>query len=197
MRSKLFFVGAILFACIFFSFNVKDNKQKVKDYFTVPGPVDFNKTMYSLSWSSHPNNDYYKQEYLPANERSETFNKMIMIEALVSSMTPKEAAMAKIKELDQRKKIDPVTNYQFIENPATGEYVVDFVISSNDIVEWNAYRYINLKNKSSENGLMLFAYSKRSYGAASTNFLKSLKTERVKDINAVATYKIPGIKLKP
>jgi len=157
--------------------------------------VEFNKVSYKLSWSSHPDNNYYKQEYLPANEKAETFNKMILIEALVGTVTPKDAAKAKQAELAERKKTDPVTNYQLIENPSTGEILLDFVISSGNIVEWNAYRYSTLKDGSNK-GLLLFGISKRSYGAATTAFLKSLKTERTKDINTLAAYKLPVIKLK-
>jgi len=197
MYSKKHFIGILLSACLLFSFDVKNNYQQVKEYLSVPGPVEFNKTIFSLSWSSHPNNSYYKQEYLPAGERSETFSKMIMIEALVGELTPKEAMMNKVAELDERKKSDPVTNYQFIQNPSTGEYLLDFVISSNGIVEWNAYRYTTLKDKAAGKGIVLFACSKRAYGKAGTGFLKALKTERVKDINTLAVYKIPEIKIKP
>jgi hypothetical protein len=197
MQSRQIFIGLLLPALLFFSFNLKDKNQKVKEYLSVPGPVEFNKTMYSLSWSSHPNNAYYKQEYLPSGEKSETFSKMMMIEAFAGELTPKDAMMNKVSELDERKKTDPVTNYQFIENRATGEYILDFVISSNDIVEWNAYRYTTLKDKAAGKGIVLFAYSRRAYGKATTGFLKALKAERVKDINTLANYKIPEIKIKP
>ena len=38
----------------------------IKDYLHVPGPVVFDKSSYSLAWSSHPSAIYYKQEYVPA-----------------------------------------------------------------------------------------------------------------------------------
>jgi hypothetical protein len=173
----------------------------VKDYFAIPGPVTFNKTNYYLSWSSHPNDNYYKQEYLPSGEKAETFSNMIMIEALVGDMSLQDAVQTKIAEIEQRKKTDPVANYQIIKNPSTGEYLLDFVYSQStgnktSVVEWNAYRYVSLKDKSVSNGVLLFAYSKRGYGDAVTNFLKTLKTGRQADINMIAAYKIPGVKLK-
>ena len=195
MQTKHYFIAAVLSVIGLLSFQPKNDDQKVKEYFSVPGPVQFNQTGFSLSWSSHPGATYYKQEYLPANEKSETFTKMIMIETLVGTMSPKDAMTARKNELDQRKKTDPVTNYQVIQNPSNGECIIDFVISSNNIVEWNAYRYTTIQTGSSK-ALVLFAYSKRSYGAASSGFLTALKTQRGKDINTLATYKIPVIKLK-
>ena len=195
MQTKHYFIAAVLSVIGLFSFQPKTNDLKVKEYLGVPGPIDFNKATFSLSWSSHPNKDYFKQEYLPSGEKSETFNKMFMIEALVGDLTPKDAMANKIKELDERKKTDAVTNYQFIQNPKTGEYILDFVISSGNIVEWNAYRYTSLKDGSNK-GLVLFAYSKRAYGAATTSFLKNLKTTRPADINSLATYATPAIKIK-
>jgi hypothetical protein len=53
-----------------------------------------------------------------------------------------------------------------------------------------------LKDHSGSKGIMLFAYSRRSYGNATTNFLKALKSERQRDVNVLAGYKIPSIKIK-
>lgn len=193
MRSKPLLINLLFVSLIFFSFSLKENNQQVKEYLTVPGPVEFNNTKYNLSWSSHPNNSYYKQEYLPAGEKSETFTHMVMMEALTGNVSPKDAMINKVNELQQRKQTDPVTNYQFIENKATGEFMLDFVISSGNIVEWNVYRYTSQKNSKA---LVLFEYSRRAYGAATTNFLKALKADRVKDVNTLATFKIPTIKIK-
>lgn len=188
-RSVFFVVTA--FAAIITSFTIT---QPVKEYLSVPGPVNFNNTLFSLAWSSNPGTGYYKQEYLPAKEKSETYTKMFIIEALAGDLTPKEAAQSKISELEMRKKTDPVTNYQYITNPKTGEYILDFVISSGDIVEWNVYRYTQLTSPSK--ALVLFAYSRRAYGAASTAFLKDLKVKRQADINSMAMFKVPAVKIK-
>lgn len=188
-----------LVAITLFSFKIKDNIQKVKDYFSIPGPIEYSRTTYNLSWSDHPNNNYFKQEYIPATEKAESYNKMIMVEAVVGEMNIKEALKAKMTELEQRKKTDPLTNYQLIQNQAKTEYLLDFIVSQpagnkTAIVEWNAYRYVNLKNKSNKTGIMLFAYSRRSYGGNTTAFLKALKTQRVEDINSFAAYSIPMLK---
>jgi hypothetical protein len=175
-------------------------QQKVKDYLHIPGPVEFNKTKYNLSWSSHPSATYYKQEYIPSGQSVEKFTNMIMIEAVTGEFSLQDVVKSKTTELDNRKLADKVTNYRVIENKATGEYLLDFVISApgdnnNSIVEWNAYRYRKLSDKSGKNGIMLFAYSRRAYGSATTKFLEGLKNERSADINALAAYTIPQVAL--
>ena len=42
--------------------------QDVTDYLGVPGPIAFDGTDYLLSWSSQPNAQYTKQEYVPAGQ---------------------------------------------------------------------------------------------------------------------------------
>lgn len=182
------------------SFIPGENQQKTKDYLHVPGPVEFNKLKYDLSWSSHPSATYYKQEYVPAGQTVEKFTKMILIEAVTGEFNLQDIVKGKTAELDQRKSSDKVTNYQVIENKATGEYLLDFVISApgnnnNTIVEWNAYRYRKLNDKSGKKGIMLFAYSRRAYGSATTKFLEDLKKERTADINVLAAYSIPQVTL--
>jgi hypothetical protein len=171
---------------------------KVKDYLSVPGPLAFNKGSYSLSWSSHPSATYYKQEYLPAGQTSDKYTSMILLEVATGDFTLADLVKSKTAELDQRKKTDQTTNYSVIQNPTTGEYMLDFVISQGTgavgIVEWNVYRYVKLKDKAGAKGVQLISYSKRAYGDAGTAFLKQLKTTRPTDINAMATYKVPEVK---
>ena len=187
---------AILFAAAFTTIG----NQQVKDYLHVPGPVEFNKTKYNLVWSSHPSATYYKQEYIPTGQAVEKFTKMVMIEAVTGEFNLQDVVKAKTMELDKRKPVDDITNYRVIENKASGEYLLDFVISApgdnnNNIVEWNAYRYRKLNDKSGKKGIMLFAYSRRAYGSATTKFLEGLKQERLADINALAAYAIPQVTL--
>jgi len=170
---------------------------KVKDYFSVPGPLEFNKQSYRLSWSTHPNATYYKQEYLTTGQTSDKFTSMILLEVATGDFALADLVKSKTAELDQRKKTDLTTNYAVIQNPTTGEYLLDFVISQGtgaaSIVEWNVYRYVKVKG--STKGVQLMGYSKRAYGDAGTAFLKQLKTARTADINTMATYKVPEVKL--
>ena len=181
------------------SFSTVGRSSIVKDYFNVPGPVQFSSTSYFLSWSAHPADNYFKQEYLPVGEKSADYSKMMMIEVVTGAIALQDAVKTKLNELEQRKKTDPLCNYRLIQNPGTGEYLLDFIMSvsaggTTTIAEWNAYRYTKLPD---QKGILLFACSKRSYGAAIPSFLRLLKTKRANDVNTLSACSLPAIKIKP
>lgn len=171
--------------------------QSVEEMLGVPGPVRFQDTEFALAWSSRPSHDYIKQEYVPAGEQPEHFNQMFMIEANTSA-TPQAAAAAQVDMLKQRKGSDPVVNYALIRNDATGEIILDFLMSDSSggevIVEWNAYRYAPLGKAG---GVALFAISRRGYGDGAKPFLKGLKEIRHPAINALAAFDAPKLTVAP
>ena len=99
----------LLIGLLFFGFTFKDKEDEVKDYLNVPGPIIFDKTNYNLAWSSHPADNYYIQEYIPQDENIDNFNKMVLINAIVSdSIKLDEFVAAKISELSKMQKENPV-----------------------------------------------------------------------------------------
>jgi hypothetical protein len=181
------------------AFTPMHNTPEVRDYLSLQSLL-FDSTAFKLAWSSHPNDTYYIQEYVPDGETPEQFNRMMIVSAVAGEVTVEEAVGLKVAELKQRKETDPTINYEIIDNPKTGEYLLDFIVSASEngeltIVEWNAYRYINLKNKSGRNGVLQIAYSRRAYGDDIESFLLALKEQRPKDIRKMAEFEIPNIKL--
>lgn len=172
------------------SFNL--SSQNYKNYLSV-SEVLLSNTIYKLAWSSHPNADYYKQEYLSDGEKLERFKTMIMIDAIIKDLPIEKVVRLKESELQERKKTDKVCNYQITANSETGEYMIDFLISSGDIVEWNAYRYKKIKDSKGNPTVLLFALSKRAYGEEFRTFLTELKSNRIEDINLIWNYKLPTI----
>jgi hypothetical protein len=171
------------------------------DRLSIPGPISFNGTSYQLSWSSHPNPNYYKQEYLPAGQTSEHFQRMVLIEAIAQGADVDGAVSAQVSMLNRRKSTDPNVNFAIVKNPNTGEMILDFILSAEDtkggsVVEWNAYRYAALKDKDGNSGVLLFGVSRRAYGDDSTEFLRGLKSARPAEINALAHYRLPVVQLK-
>jgi hypothetical protein len=166
-----------------------------KDFLGVPGPVRFQDTQFDLAWGANPSAGYFKQEYVPAGQKVERFTEMFIIEAS-NAAKPKGAASAKIASLEERKASDPFVNYAVISNNATGEIILDFILSDDSgddlIVEWNAYRYAPL-NK--EGGVTLYAISRRSYGDDVDAFLADLKESRPRAIEALAIFEAPALKL--
>ncbi|MDB5589044.1 MAG: hypothetical protein JWP26_4014 [Devosia sp.] len=158
----------------------------------VPGPIDFLGDSYALSWTSHPTPDYFKQEYLPQGQQSDSYTAMFMVDASTSQATPQGAANTQIAGLEGRKPTDPMVNYNQISNPNTGEVILDFLLSDDSgpkpILEWNAYRYTKLGD-----GIALFAISRRAYGDDVEAFLGQLSQMRQDNISALAELDLPPV----
>ena len=162
----------------------------------VPGPIVFEGTSFALAWTSHPLENYYKQEYVPAGQAVESYAEMFMVDVLTEGPTPHETVAAFAAQLDERKATDPLVNYNILENPDTGEVLFDFLLSDTSsgtmIVEWNAYRYSPLGD-----GTSLFAISRRGYDEdGATEFLTQLPEWRQASINALAKLELPEISIQ-
>jgi hypothetical protein len=184
--------------CLILSLNL--SSQNLKNYFSI-SEISLSNTVYKLAWSSHPNDVYYKHEYLSAGEKAESFKTMVMIEAIIKDLPLEKVVRLKESELQERKKTDKVCNYQIMTNSQTGEYMIDFLLSSGksenlDIVEWNAYRYKKIVDSKGNPTILLFALSKRAYANDITPFLTGLKSNRTDWINLVWKYKLPTISVK-
>lgn len=165
-----------------------------EDAIGVPGPLAFEGTGFSLVWTSHPAPTYYKQEYLPEGETVEAYSQMFLVDVLTEGTTAEKAAADMIASLEQRKADDPVVNYAMVANDATGELVLDFLLSDASsgtvIVEWNAYRYVPYGE-----GFILYAISRRGYDDAATDFIAGLTDWRMASIEALAVMELPTVTL--
>lgn len=186
---------SILAMTVVMTSNAQNKETDLKNYFSI-SEVSFANRNYNLAWSSHPNDIYYKQEYLPIGEKSESYKTMIMIEAIILDAPIQKVVGLKESELQERKKTDPVCNYQITTNSQTGEYMIDFLMSSGDIVEWNSYRYKKIVDSKGNPTILLFALSRRAYGDEITSFLTKLTRERIDYMNLVWDYKLPTINFK-
>jgi hypothetical protein len=169
------------------------------DRLSLPDSIEFNGESYRLSWSAHPTPHYYKQEYLPAGQTSERFQRMVLIEATVQGVDVDGAVAAQINMLNKRKSTDPTVNFATVKNPKNGEIIFDFILSAQDpkgedVIEWNAYRYAALRGKGGASGVLLFGISRRAYGDDAPNFLRRLKSARPLEINALAAYPLPVVR---
>lgn len=174
--------------------------QPVTDYLGIPGPITFAGRDYLLTWSSQPNAQYSKQEYLPSGQAPERYNSMVMVEFLVSGLTPIQMAGAQARMLNERKASDPLVNLDLMQNEQTGEVLLDFIVSSKDdngeyIVEWNGYRYASATNGAGESGGMLFAISHRAYGnIAAQAFLGTLRDFKAKQMGELGKMQLPALR---
>ncbi len=169
------------------------------DRIGVNNPLIFNKTNFNIYWTAKPNDTYYIQEYLPEGYNSSNYVQMLTIHLFKTDLSTKDAVGQKLEELKTRKKTDEVCNYKVIESPNGKEFIVDFLMSEsiNDkisVIEFNIYRYKQIKI-SNKKALLVYCYTKRSFGAETADFLKSLKTDRTKYINEIISSQLPTINL--
>ncbi|AZB25216.1 hypothetical protein EG339_11815 [Chryseobacterium bernardetii] len=190
-------VWALLLIVPIFSLKAQ-NKNKTHDYLNIPDPIKLNLKEYNLVWSSHPNDNYFKQEYLSSDEDIDKYNSMVLIEFIKGDFNLKDVIDQKVAELQEIKKSNPIVNYEIFESN-NGEYILDFLVSKNSkdgqkilIAERNIYRYILIKNK----GVLLFALSERGYEKNMEDFFKDLKANSFKLVEFVGIYKLPDIEIK-
>lgn len=116
------------------------------DRIGVPGPIRFGKTDFALQWTSNPPPELYKQEYVPAGQRVQRDDSMILIDVRPVGAGVAQTAAVMVEQIDGRKATDPVANVELLVNDAGDEVLLDFLISASDpsgiIVDWNAYRYV-------------------------------------------------------
>lgn len=170
------------------------------DYLGIPGPIHYNNLDYHFAWSASPAKNYFKQEYLSSNDKIEAFDEMILIEALVTKDKLAEVVKIKLAELEERKKQDPVLNYQLFHNGEKAEFLLDFIVSEGkdklSMVEWDAYRYKSFTDKAGHSGVMIFGFIRRETKNI-TDFLNSLGDFRKQQMGILGAYLLPSIDLQP
>ena len=176
------------------------NSQNVENYLETEKTIKFDNQNYDLVWSSHPNEVYYKQEYLTKEQTVEKFKSMVTIDFLKGEYKVKDLVNQKIQELEKAKKSNPIVNFTVLEKD--GETIIDFLmsVSSKDgkkllIVERNIYRYTNIETDNTK-GLLLFSVSKRAYENEIGQFFENLKKDKNSLIIKVGNFKIPKVNPK-
>lgn len=172
---------------------------ETKDYLNVQGPLSFDNKTFNLKWSQK-NGNYYIQEYLIAGETLDNFNEMISLFVLNENVSIEDAIAVKKQELDNFKKTDPVCNYAVTSNTNDKTVLIDFLRGESEgeamtVVEFNLYRYKQIKIGKNKNAVLVYAFSKRAYGSEITPFLKSLTEERLEYLIKIFSVEIPEIKL--
>lgn len=171
---------------------------EITDRIGVKGPLEFNGKNFMLAWSDKPRDNYYIQEYLPEGQKPESFDEMMTIHLFITDLSLYDAVQQKGKELTARKSTDPLCNYQITKSPDENEFMIDFLLSESkgeisDIVEFNVHRYKEVNLGNNQKGIVVYAYSKRSYGDEITGFLKMLKDSKINYLNEMALTKMPEV----
>ena len=137
------------------------------------GPIQFQNKAFNLVHTSYtPDStsfNTYKQEYLATGEALDTFRNMIIINVFTGGYTLEDIANAKLDELRELQKTNPIVNWQTFNNKKTGEFMIDFLTSVNtpdgqyiDMAERTVYRYSTVTAKSGQ----LWRRCRSIYGSA-------------------------------
>ena len=176
------------------------NSQNVENYLETEKIIKFDNQNYDLVWSSHPNEVYYKQEYLTKEQTLEKFKSMVTIDFLKGEFKIKDLVNQKIQELEKAKKSNPIVNFTVLEKD--GETIIDFLMSVSSkngkkllIVERNIYRYTKIETENTK-GLLLFSVSKRAYENEIGEFFENLKKDKNSLIMKVGNFEIPKVNPK-
>lgn len=185
-----------LITFLLFSFK---SDEEIQEYLGVSKTLNFDGKSFDLKWSSK-NGNYYIQEYLDKNESLNNYSEMISLFVLNESISVKDALAIKELELKEFKKTDPACNYAITYGPKSKGYMIDFLRSEYiaDVttkVEFNAYRYVQIKIGKNKKAVLVYAFSKRVSGKEITPFLKSLKEGRFVYIEKLFSVDLPKINL--
>lgn len=98
------------------------------DRIGVPGPIRFADTEFALQWVSNPSPELYKQEYVPAGQRVECCDSMLLIDVRPVGADLAQTARAMIEQIEARKARDPVANVEVLVDEAGDEVLLDFLL---------------------------------------------------------------------
>lgn len=120
------------------------------------------------------------REYIPAGERLESWTKLASIRDYPKLGDPRGVAGNLVRALKQQ---NPAAQSAVIENPATGEVIVDFVTWPADraFVEFNVFKYARKPG----GGLVAHQYALREY-QDTTGFLRGLAPLRERLVGRMA-----------
>jgi len=149
--------------------------------------VTFDGTTFLLA-SSTDNPTGLLKEYLPDGQDLESWTKLAALHEYPNVNDPRAMAENVVRVLKQR---NPAAQSAMIQNPKTGEVILDFVTWPADsaFVEFNIFRY----SRKPGGGLIAQQYALREYKNQS-EFLTNLKTLRPRLVELMAKN---GLQAKP
>jgi hypothetical protein len=192
---------SILLFAIFLTTLSFGQTTKPIEYLSVNEKITLDTMEFHLVWTSHPTDNYYKQEYLSKDDTLERYSRLVMLEVVTGKIKLKDVVALKVSELEKMKLTNPVVHYETFEKD--GEMILDFLVSESapdgkhlSIIERNVYRYKSFVDKNGQKGIILFGVSDRAYGDDIRSFFAYLKEHRYDLINSVGAYEIPLIAIK-
>jgi len=148
---------------------------------TPPQSITIDGQTLDLAWQGG-STDEPIYEYIPAGESLEHWTHLASIREYHSIDNAKALAEGTIQAVKQNY---PGAPTQMVENPTSGDVMIDFLVGPPDgsFVEYNVFQY----KKRPEGGTVAQQYALRAYGDT-TKFLKNLETTRTRLLNEMADH---------
>lgn len=147
--------------------------------------VQFDGYVLDLAWQGANPGETIK-EFIPAGETLDTWTRLASIREYTELNDPQAAVGALVRQLKQKY---PDSRSAIIENPTTGEVIVDFVLWPPDasFVEFNVFKY----GRKPEGGMIAEQYALRAYQDQEA-FLKGLRPVRERLVELMTQGLQPG-----
>ena len=142
--------------------------------------ISFDGHKLALAWEAN-NNGERTREYLPEGQKLDSWTILASIREY-PNLNDHHAVVGNL--VRQLKKQNPPAPVGLIENPTTGDVIVDFVVWPEDgaFVEFNIFKY----GKNEAGGIVAQQYALRAYGDKAEDFLRGLKPLRERLISEMA-----------
>lgn len=189
---KHFFFFTCLFLLVAFA--------AVNNPLGLPKTLKFNSKSYSLKSSNSPTPVFFEQHYFLAKESVDSFTSKLSVFYLHDNVKMAEVIQKKVKELDERKKIDPACAYTLLKNEKGSEYMLDYTLSetrdsSIQRIEYTIYRYQG-RTVNGRKGILVTGTSVRKQQAELQAFKTNFSKIRSELLNAISDFELPAITIK-
>lgn len=179
--------------------HIDQSNNNVIDLIGLEGPLEFDNILFLLAWTDRPNENTFAQEYLPTGESLEAFTQMLSVHLFITDTTPVDAVQQHAQRLTNRKMtVDPITNFMISRSPDGKDYIIDCIIGESknnlmEFVEFNVYRYTQVRLDSGKKALFVYLYTRRSYGEDIYSFFETFGEARINYINMMISLEIPTV----
>lgn len=188
----------LLFFLLISGFSFFNAQENPVDFISIPGPVELNATEFFLVNSKQFSKTYFRQQYLPADQKVDDFNELLDVSYFTKEIEMELAVRQKVESIQQRESKDKFAKVNVTESPDGKEYIVDYYISESPekgspYIEYNIYRFKTIETGSGKNFLIL-NYAKRMYGDLKSS-AKSIAKQRDNLMGVIIEFKVPEIKI--
>lgn len=166
----------------------------------LPKTLKFNGKPFTLKLSNSPTPVFFEQQYFLANERVDSFSSRLSIFYLHDNVKMADVIQQKVRELDDRKKIDPVCAYTLLKNDKGSEYMLDYTMSETkdstiNRIEYTVYRYQG-RTVNGRKGILVTGISLRKQKEELQAFKTNFNKIRSEQLSAISEFELPAIVLK-